>query len=333
MVDSREHSPQTVLEIKQLSIQNRKSKKVLLHDLDLTIRAGEMVGLVGESGSGKSITASAILGLLPKPLEITHGEIMLKGHRIDHYSPKQLGALRGKEVAMVFQDYHGSLTPFVKIGKQMVEVIRIHQDVSKKEAKQMALEALLRVMLQAERVFSSYPFELSGGQKQRVAIAMAMIHKPALLIADEPTTALDVITGKHILQLIDELRKEANCAVLYITHHLSEVLNRANRIAVMYGGHKIEEALSKTIEVQPKHPFTDLLLKSRPSLTLQQSRLAVIPGEPGDVAQTGCPFVNRCPQKYDRCMNERIESVFLNETHFVTCQLYSEHMKKKVLSI
>jgi oligopeptide/dipeptide ABC transporter ATP-binding protein len=329
MADSKKNNQETVLDIKQLSIQNRKTKKALLHELDLTIKAGEMVGLVGESGSGKSITASAIMGLLPKQLEISQGEIMLQGHRVDHYSQKLIRSLRGKEMAMVFQDYNGSLTPFVKIGKQMVEIIRIHKEVSKKEAKQIAIEALQRVKLPEERVFASYPFELSGGQKQRVGIAMAMIHKPALLIADEPTMALDVITGERILELIDELRQESNCAVLYITHHLYEVLNRANRIAVMYGGYIIEEGLSKTIETQPKHPFTDLLLKSRPSLTLQQDRLAVIPGEPGNVAQTGCPFVNRCPKRDDKCMDTRSGHVLLNDNHLVACHLYSEHVKVK----
>ncbi|TWI54103.1 ABC transporter ATP-binding protein [Halalkalibacter nanhaiisediminis] len=325
MADSKNNNQQSVLEIKQLSIQNSQTQKVLINGLDLTIRAGEMVGLVEESGSGKSITASTIMGLLPKQLEISQGEVIFQGHRIDYDSKKQLRRLRGKEMAMVFQDYNGSLTPFVKIGKQMVEVIRIHKDVSKKEAKQMALWALRRVKLPEERVFTSYPFELSGGQKQRVAIAIAMIHKPALLIADEPSTALDAVTGEHILELIDELRQESNCAVLYITHHLGEVLNRASRIAVMYGGHIVEEAVSKAIGAQPQHPFTDLLLKARPSFMSRQERLAVIPGDPGNVAETGCPFVHRCPKRNDKCLHERSEHIFLNDHHRVACHLYSEH--------
>lgn len=320
----KENNLQPILEIKRLSIQNQITKKVLVHELDLRIRAGEMVGLVGESGSGKSITASAIMGLLPKPLGISHGEIFLQGERIDHYSPKKYRMIRGKNIAMVFQDYNGSLTPFVKIGKLLVEVIRIHKDITKKEAKGLALEALQRVNLPGERVLESYPFQLSGGQKQRVAIAMAMIHRPALLIADEPTTALDVITAESTLELINELRQESNCSVLFITHQLREVLNRADRIAVMYGGYKLEETFAKTIKTQPKHPFTDLLLKSLPSLGLHQKSLAVIPGEPGNVALKGCPFVHRCPQKHDRCLETRSELQKLNAHHYVACHLYKD---------
>lgn len=325
MIFSKENNcRQPILEIKQLSIQNPSTKKVLVHELDLTIRAGEMIGLVGESGSGKSITASAVMGLLPKPLEISHGEILLQGERVDHYSPKQYRLIRGKKLAMVFQDYNGSLTPFVKIGKQLVEVIRIHKDITKKEAKGLALEVLQRVNLPGEQVFESYPLQLSGGQKQRVAIAMAMIHRPALLIADEPTTALDVITAESTLELIYELCQESNCAVLFITHQLREVLNRADRIAVMYGGYKLEDAVAKTIKTQPKHPFTDLLLKSLPSLGIHQKSLAIIPGEPGNVALKGCPFVHRCPQKHDSCLETRSELMELNANHCVACHLYKD---------
>ncbi|MCT8137030.1 ABC transporter ATP-binding protein [Anaerobacillus sp. CMMVII] len=308
-----------VLQIKGLSIKNKQNKQQLLHSLDLTINPGEMVGLVGESGSGKSITASAILGLLPRQLEINQGEISFQGNRIDHLPQQRLRPLRGRHMAMIFQDYNGSLTPFIKIGKQMIETLRIHEKITKKEARERALEALQRVKLPETRVFENYPFELSGGQKQRVAIAMAMMLHPALLIADEPTTALDVVTGERILELIKDLQSELKCGVLLISHHLGEVLKWSDRIAVMYGGHLVEEG---TTRIVGQHPYTSLLLQSRPQLTNEFTELKLIPGEPGNVSELGCPFVNRCPSRVEKCWESNLKLVYLQANHRVSCHLF-----------
>ncbi|WP_088105750.1 ABC transporter ATP-binding protein [Halalkalibacter urbisdiaboli] len=321
-----------VLQTNKLSITNRKNNKQLLHGLDLTVHKGEMLGLVGESGSGKSLTASAIMGLLPKGLFINQGTIYVEGEEIQQLHPRQYQRLRGKKLGMIFQDYNGSLTPFYSIGKQMIETIRTHQSCSKQEANERVVEFLERVKLPAQRVFSSYPFELSGGQKQRVAIAMVMMLKPSLLIADEPTTALDVLTGERILDLIKELQSDLGCGVLFITHHISDVLKRADQVAVLYGGHRVEYGEMKRIKQHPKHPFTELLLQSQPSIGNQLERLPVIPGEPGQISTAGCPFVHRCPNRLERCNVEALRETVFAENHRACCHLYDQKESKGYVS-
>lgn len=295
-----------LLEIKNLSISINGTKgqhgDKLVKALNLTIRPGEMLGLVGESGSGKSLTASAILGLLQKSMEVLEGQILFNDRDLMSISKKEMRSLRGKEITYIFQNYQGSFTPFIKIGNQFIEALRSHDKITKKDAETKALMWLERVRLPAERIFNSYPHELSGGQLQRASLAIALMFKPSLIIADEPTTALDVLTGEKILDLLVELQKELNCAVLLISHDLKHVLKRTDSMAVMYGGQIVEKGPTKILQTNPTHPYTKFLLQARPVLSLAKpEKLAVIPGEPGLVAKQGCAFALRCPNAFVQC--------------------------------
>ncbi|WP_052807203.1 ABC transporter ATP-binding protein [Risungbinella massiliensis] len=317
-----------VLHITNLNISSNQERArdshTIIQDLHFTIQPGEMVGLVGESGSGKSVTSSAILGLLPNSLTIVSGEITMHEVPLRSLSEKEKRRFRGKEIAYLFQNYSDSFTPFLRIGKQMVEAIRSHEKIGKSEAKQLALQWLERVNLPAERVYQSYPFQLSGGQIQRAAIAVALMMKPSLIIADEPTTALDVLTGERVLDLLGQLQNETNCAVLLISHNLRHVLNRTNRMAVMYGGHLIEMGATESIRNNPKHPYTQMLLKARPTLTYQKlDTLPEMPGEPGMISERGCPFLFRCPYSKEICKEKPILS-YISEAHMVACHLSQE---------
>ncbi|XEC93092.1 ATP-binding cassette domain-containing protein [Paenibacillus tarimensis] len=260
---------ETVLELQGMNVcvQQGKQKHTLVHNLDLRIRKREMFALVGESGSGKSLTASAIMGLLPNSLHIESGTILYQGENILTWPEKRKRCLRGCQIGYVFQDYQGSFTPFLKIGKQLTETIRSHRDVSHKQAKIGAIEWLEKVGLPAERAFNSYPFQLSGGQLQRASFAAAMMLEPKLLIADEPTTALDVLTGERVLDLLAGLQLQTGCAVLFITHDLRHVIKRADTVAVMQNGRIIEVQPAGSIVRQAVHPYTRMLLKSVPRLS------------------------------------------------------------------
>lgn len=259
-----------VLEIRNLSISLQSDKKraegKIVKNVSFAIRPGEMLGLAGESGSGKSITAAAVLGLLPKSMKTTDGGIFLNGNELTSIEEKEMRLLRGTEIAFLFQNYQASFTPFMKIGKQMVEAIQTHEKIAKEEAQKKALWWLNRVSLPAERIFLSYPFQLSGGQLQRAAIAAALMLRPSIIIADEPTTALDVLTGEKILDLLAELQKEFNTAVLLISHDLKHVLKRSDMLAVMRDGQIVEYGQTMNIRENPKHPYTQLLLSVRPVL-------------------------------------------------------------------
>ncbi|KJF26989.1 hypothetical protein TZ02_10325 [Clostridium aceticum] len=246
-------------------VQQGQKKNTLVEEVSFKIGAGETLGLVGESGSGKSVTASAILGLLPNTLHIGGGKILFQGEEM--LSDKMQAGLRGKGIGLVFQDYQGSFTPFLKIGKQLVEVLRTHQQLSYQEAKGIAMEWLQKVNLPQDRVFNSYPFQLSGGQLQRAALAAAMMLRPALLIADEPTTALDVLTGERVLDLMKDLQRQTQCAILLISHDLRHVLKRADTVAVMKDGKIVEMKSAQTIRYGATHPYTQMLLKTRPFLS------------------------------------------------------------------
>jgi oligopeptide/dipeptide ABC transporter ATP-binding protein len=311
------------LEIKDLSISlisdNKNQKTKLVKKISFTIRPGEMLGLVGESGSGKSLTASALLGLLPKSLKVSEGQIKFRGRELIHLSEKEMRRLRGNEIAYIFQNYQGSFTPFIKIGNQLVEALRSHDKISKLEAKKKALIWLERVKLPADQVFTSYPYQLSGGQLQRAALASALMFKPFLIVADEPTTALDVLTSDNILDLLVDLQKELNCAVLLISHNLTHVLKRTDSMIVMYGGQIVEKGLTKEIRIKPTHPYTKLLLQARPILSgVVPDKLVVIPGEPGIIAEQGCSFALRCPQSFSKCsILPKMQTV--RDSHWIAC--------------
>ncbi|PZE20739.1 ABC transporter ATP-binding protein [Paenibacillus xerothermodurans] len=313
-----------VLHISGLTItavdSGHRASPKLVDSVSLSVCPGEMLGIVGESGSGKSITASAVLGLLPNGLTITAGDIFLNGVNLQHLSHKERRRVRGRQIGYVFQNYQESFTPFRKIGKQLVETVQAHEHLTSAKARSIALDYLERVNLPAERVFTSYPCQLSGGQLQRAALASALMLKPSLIIADEPTTALDVLTGKQVLDLLAELQQQTNCAVLLISHDLAHVLKRTHHIAVMYAGRLIEAAPTGHMRSAARHPYTQMLLHSRPALSDDEppERLGVVAGEPGMLPQHGCPFAPRCPHRFALCdQTPELKS----EAHAVACHL------------
>ncbi|WP_078556625.1 ABC transporter ATP-binding protein [Bacillus alkalicellulosilyticus] len=241
-----------------IALELKSENKRLVDNVNLRLNKGEIVGLIGESGSGKSLTAKAIMGLLPEAMNQS-GEILFKDHDLLTISPTQHRKLLGKEIAMIFQDYRGSFTPFIKVGNQLVETIRTHEKLRKKEAKKLALHVLEEMGLDGERVYKSYPFQLSGGQVQRAAIAMALALKPSVIICDEITTALDVMNGEKVLGYIDRIRKETGCAVLLITHDLAQAYKRTDRMYVMNQGSIVEEGLPEQIRCHHQHPYTKKL--------------------------------------------------------------------------
>ncbi|MBM7661817.1 peptide/nickel transport system ATP-binding protein [Bacillus mesophilus] len=247
-----------LLSIENLFIKGKTDEKVFINNISIKLTEGEIVSLIGESGSGKSLTARAILGLLPLTMSV-YGRIYFKNKDVLSLSSKEHRTLLGNEIGMIFQDYRGTFTPFIKIGKQMVETIRTHQKMSKKEAKEVAYQVLEKMGLDSKKTYQRYPFQLSGGQTQRAAIALALALRPSLIICDEMTTALDVISGEKVLDYIDQLRKETGCAVLMITHDLTLAYKRADRIYVMNQGEIVEEGFSEEIRCYHKHPYTKKL--------------------------------------------------------------------------
>lgn len=322
---------QSVLKLQNVSIvfhHKHHLPQTLVHHLTLDIRAGETFALVGESGSGKSITALSVIGLLPPSMSVGGERLLFKETDLLQLTEKEHRRLRHKEIAFVFQDYRSSFTPFLTIGKQMVETIQTHLHVKRKIAKELALSALKRVGLPAERAFASYPFQLSGGQLQRAALATALMLRPSLLIADEPSTALDVLSAQHVLALLQKLKQETQCAVLLISHNLNDVLKWADRIGIMYGGMLVEQGDKDCIQHNPQHPYTQLLLQSKPSLSSPPKRLVTIPGEPGLVADQGCPFALRCPYAIDQCHTTPPVRTLIHDHHEASCHLFDVPLEK-----
>ncbi|WP_025026386.1 ABC transporter ATP-binding protein [Caldalkalibacillus mannanilyticus] len=323
-----------VLHLDHVSIEHRPKKKgalakPLLQEINLKVKRGEWVGLVGESGSGKSLTATSVARLLPDSMNVTGGQILFQGENLLQRSEKEMRKLRGRQISYIFQDYTGSLTPFLKIGSQMIETLQAHERLRKKEAKELVLDALNQVDLPAQRIYNSYPFQLSGGQRQRVAIALALMLKPALLIADEPTTALDVVVGERIMDQLLRLQDNTGCGILFITHDLNILLNRAQHIAVMYGGRIVEQGSTADIAQNSQHPYTQYLLQAKPTRDQLPDRLTTIPGEPGLVAQQGCPFALRCPMRVEACEGTIAPASQLNSQHVVSCHLLTESLEQE----
>ncbi|UED82107.1 ABC transporter ATP-binding protein [Lysinibacillus sp. CD3-6] len=322
---------QVLLEVQHLNVQfhlkNGKKAKVV-DDVSFVIHKGETVALVGESGSGKSITSLSIMRLLPMPPgEITKGDILLNGKNLLHYKNKEMSRIRGNEVSMIFQEPMTSLDPVFTIGNQMIEAIQRHQKVSKKQAREMSLQLLQEVgIANAEKIITEYPHQLSGGMRQRVMIAIAMSNNPQLLIADEPTTALDVTVQAQILKLMMKMKKEQHSAILFITHDMSVVAETADRVMVMYAGQIVEEAPVREIFLQPKHPYTAALLKTMPSLETEMTRLPSIPGTvpPAYALPNGCRFAPRCPFVMEHCRQVTPETRLIQHNHSVRCHLFTE---------
>lgn len=273
--------------------------------VDLAVDKGETLGIVGESGCGKSITSLSIMQLLPKGLgKVAAGEIRLEGENMLAFSERKMRQIRGNRIAMIFQEPMTSLNPVFRVGKQIAEAVRYHQGVGKKEAMSRAVEMLTKVGIpRPEKVAVSYPHELSGGMRQRVMIAMAMVCNPKLLIADEPTTALDVTIQAQILDLMRELQRTEGTSILMITHDLGVVAEMCDRIVIMYAGQVVEETDVKTLFKNPKHPYTKSLLASLPQLNSEQDRLASIPGQVPNPLEMpeGCRFAPRCQFAQDIC--------------------------------
>lgn len=312
----------SLLEINNVKVEiaTRNEPFTALQIEHLTIEKGEMVALVGETGSGKSMTASSIMNLFPtKNAKITSGSIMFDGINLLDLSEKQMESVRGKSISMIFQDPMTSLNPVFRIGDPMVNIIAKHRNLKKQEARKKAIEAFRFVGLpDPEGMMNRYPHELSGGQRQRVMIAMAMACEPKLIIADEPTTALDVTIQSQILYLINEMRRKQGTAVLFITHNLSVVSHIADRIVIMYSGNVVESGKTKDVFQQPQHPYTKMLIDAIPRLHEERESLPVIEGMI-DRTLTGCPFSNRCPFAQEKCKVERPLLHASSESHEVAC--------------
>ncbi|WP_202080735.1 oligopeptide/dipeptide ABC transporter ATP-binding protein [Caldalkalibacillus salinus] len=301
--------------------------------VSLKIHEGEILGVVGESGCGKSVTSLSIMGLVPHPPgRIVSGHIHFKQNVDTHIdlttlSEKKMRKIRGNDIAMIFQEPMTSLNPVFTIGDQMAETIRIHTKMKKKAAIDVAVDMLRQVGIpRADEIVNDYPHQLSGGMRQRVMIAMAMSCEPKLLIADEPTTALDVTIQAQILDLMKKLNKENKTAIMLITHDLGVVTEVCDRIVVMYGGKVVEEGTVETIIKEPQHPYTQGLIKSIPKLKQTETRLYSIPGnvpKPGSI-QEGCRFAPRCERVLDICRHADPELIELENGHKCRCFLHTE---------
>ena len=310
-----------LLEIRDLSVRFDigDAELTAVRELSLEVAEGECLGVVGESGAGKSQTFLAALGLL--------AENARRGREILNAPRRELDTLRGRHIAMVFQDPLSSLTSTLRIGRQLEESARRHLGMNARQAREKALEMLQTVRLpDPERCLDLYPFELSGGMRQRVMIALGMICRPDLLIADEPTTALDVTIQAQILGLLAELRRDANTSVVLITHDLAVAAGLCDRILIMYNGRPVESGTTREVFAAPKHPYTAGLLASLPSLATDPATdLPAIPGQPPDslAAPRGCAFAERCRHAMDRCWNERPVLSAKESRHAAACQLVS----------
>ncbi len=316
-----------LLSVKNLSTEFPVKKGIVkaVEDVSFDVDAGEILAIVGESGSGKSVTSLSVMGLLAEPGHVAGGSMEFEGKDLVHLSERDYRALRGNDMAMIFQEPMTSLNPVYRVGKQIVEAIRTHENVSKKEARERAIDMLRKVGIPSpEKRIDDYPHQMSGGMRQRVMIAMALSCNPTLLIADEPTTALDVTIQAQILDLLRRLRDDTGMAVLLITHDLGVVSETADRVVVMYCGQVVEEAEVRTLFDHPMHPYTLGLLKSIPRLEDDDSkRLYMIKGMVPNPLEMppGCHFSDRCDSCMDIC-REKIPDLVDVGGHKVRCFLY-----------
>ena len=294
-----------------------------VENVTLDLNQGEVMGLVGESGCGKSTLGFSILKLLRPPGIIAEGQIRYHGDNIVKMSEKKLLDIRGKRVAMIFQDPLTSLNPLFRIGDQFVETIQTHENgVSKKKALERAGDMLKRLGIAPDRLYE-YPHQMSGGMRQRIMIGIALVLNPDLLIADEPTTALDVIVEAQFLDLLNELREQFNLTILLISHNIGIVAQMTDRVTVMYGGRLAETGSVEAVFADPRHPYTQGLLTSIPNIKLDQPELHTMPGAPPDLVAppSGCVFHPRCPRVMNKCRRE-IPPSFNDKSHLAACWLY-----------
>lgn len=320
---------QPILELKDLKIYffSENGEVPAVDGVSFYINKGEILGVVGESGCGKSVTSLGVMGLIPSPPgKIVGGEILFNGKDLVVASEKQKRAIRGNEISMIFQEPMTSLNPVYTIGNQICEAIQIHKRVSRKKAREIAVNVIKEVGIpRADEILDEYPHQLSGGMRQRIMIAMAMVCKPKLLIADEPTTALDVTIQAQILDLMRKLNRESDTAIMMITHDLGVVAEACHRIVVMYAGKIVEAGDVRTIIKNPKHPYTRGLIRSLPKLEGKEERLYSIPGnvpKPGSI-KAGCSFAPRCDQVTDICYANSPLLIEVEDGHDCRCFLYS----------
>lgn len=322
------HSEENILEVKNLHVEFKTDRGLVkaVDGVNLTLKKGETLALVGESGSGKSVTGLSLMGLIPNPPgKITQGEILFEGKDILKASPKELRNLRGNRISMIFQDPMTSLNPFLKISTQLMETIEIHQKLSKKEARIKAIEMLELVGIPSpDTRIDLYPHQFSGGMRQRVMIAIALSCKPDILIADEPTTALDVTIQSQIIEIMQSLSKELGTSIIMITHDLGVVAGMSHRVSVMYAGRIVETGTNEDIFERPSHPYTKGLIQSVPRLDQpSHQKLYTIGGMPPNLSNLpqACYFHTRCPNVMDICKTQYPSVVQLSKSHQAACWL------------
>ena len=317
-----------VLSVRDLKVgfPTRRGTLTAVDGVSFEIAAGEVLGVVGESGAGKSLAGAAVIGLIEPPGRILTGEVRLNGRRIDTLGAEEMRAVRGRRIGMVFQDPLTSLNPLYRIGDQIVETIRAHSSVSEVEARARAIALLQDAGIQGARArIDSYPHEFSGGMRQRVVLALALCAEPDLVIADEPTTALDVSIQAQIIALLKRLCRERGAAVMLITHDMGVIAETADRVAVMYAGRIVEIGPVREVVQRPRHPYTKGLMGAIPTVATRAERLVQIPGSMPRLASipAGCAFHPRCSYAFDRCRRERPERMPV-EASEAACWLFAE---------
>ncbi|OZG74049.1 ABC transporter ATP-binding protein [Hahella sp. CCB-MM4] len=315
----------TILSVENMNVRFETPDGLVqaVSDLSFKVKAGETLGIVGESGSGKSQSVFALMGLTADNGQVT-GAANLHGENLLSMSKRQLNRVLAEKIGMIFQDPMTSLNPFMKIGKQLCEVLIFHKGMSKSQARAESIRMLDAVRIPSPKIrMNQYPHELSGGMRQRVMIAMALLCRPELLIADEPTTALDVTVQAQILVLLRELQAEFNTAILLITHDMGVVAEMCDRVLVMYGGRKMEEADTDTLFESPGHPYTQGLLKAIPSITEDMQRLPTIPGNPPSalINSKGCPFHERCHHSQPVCRTSVPSVLPVAGSQYIACHV------------
>jgi oligopeptide/dipeptide ABC transporter ATP-binding protein len=322
-----------ILEVKHLMTQFFTEAGVVraVDGVDIVVKRGEVLGLVGESGCGKSVTSLSIIGLISQPGRVVDGEVLFDEEDLLKLSNRRMRNIRGNRISMIFQQPQSSLNPVFRVGDQLTEVLLNHQDISKEEAEKRAVELLTMVGIpEPESRAKSYPHEMSGGMAQRVMIAMALACVPELLIADEPTTALDVTIQAQILDLMRNLKSQMDTAIILITHDLGVVAEMCDRVNVMYAGRIVEEAPVEELFERPKHPYTDALIGSTPILGQADKALITIPGSVPNLINlpAGCKFAPRCQARIDneltRCTEDEPELIEMAPNHWVRCWLYDQ---------
>ena len=317
-----------VISVRNLQVEfvTRRATLRAIDGVSFDIARGEVLGVVGESGAGKSVTGAAIIGLIEPPGRISGGEILLNGRRIDNLPPDEMRKIRGRKVAMIFQDPLTSLNPLFRVGEQLIETIRTHLPMNERQARDRAIELLTEVGIPApEKRIDGYPHEFSGGMRQRVVIALALCAEPDFIVADEPTTALDVSVQAQIISLIKKLGRERGMAVMLVTHDMGVIAETADRVAVMYAGRVAEIGPVRDVVQRPMHPYAKGLMGAIPTLEASASRLVQIPGSMPRLSSipSGCAFNPRCGEVFARCHVDQPVPLPVNGRH-VACHLYDK---------